>query len=166
GYSGPLEPGALLPFAWSPGWNSPAAWTKLQTKAGGSLKGGDPGVRLFDAPEAAAKDGYTAEIPPAFTTRNGMWRVLTLQHIFGSEELSSLAKPIQERIPAAYVAINSDDATQLGLEPGAMVQIKLPHGVQQLPAKIVMGLPVGTIGLPRLPEMPVLTGENWVEVTL
>ncbi|MFM7784279.1 MAG: NADH-quinone oxidoreductase subunit NuoG, partial [Gammaproteobacteria bacterium] len=48
GYGGPAEPGALIPFAWSPGWNSPQAWNKFQDEVGGHLLAGDPGVRLIE----------------------------------------------------------------------------------------------------------------------
>ena len=43
------RPPELLPFAWAPGWNSPQAWNKFQTEVGGALRGGDPGVHLFEA---------------------------------------------------------------------------------------------------------------------
>ena len=48
GYVGTQTPSALVPFAWSAGWNSPQAWNKFQDNVGGHLKGGDSGVRLFD----------------------------------------------------------------------------------------------------------------------
>ena len=41
-------PGALQPFFWSPGWNSIQAVNKFQSEVGGALRGGDPGVRLFE----------------------------------------------------------------------------------------------------------------------
>ena len=34
------RPAALIPFAWSPGWNSPSAWNKFQAEVGGAMKGG------------------------------------------------------------------------------------------------------------------------------
>ena len=37
GYSGSVEPRQQVPFAWSPGWNSPQAWNKFQDEVGGPL---------------------------------------------------------------------------------------------------------------------------------
>src|SRR5690606_26155641 len=47
GYSGSVEDRQQIPFAWSPGWNSPQAWNKFQDEIGGHLRAGDPGVRLL-----------------------------------------------------------------------------------------------------------------------
>ena len=41
-------PSALLPFFWSPGWNSIQAVNKFQAEIGGPLRQGDPGVRLIE----------------------------------------------------------------------------------------------------------------------
>ena len=49
GYSGSAEPRQQVPFAWSPGWNSPQAWNKFQDEVGGHLRAGDPGVRLIES---------------------------------------------------------------------------------------------------------------------
>src|SRR5690606_13026649 len=35
GYAGAAEPRQQVPFAWSPGWNSPQAWNKFQDEVGG-----------------------------------------------------------------------------------------------------------------------------------
>ena len=48
GYSGSAEPRSQVPFAWSPGWNSPQAWNKFQDEVGGHLRAGDPGTRLIE----------------------------------------------------------------------------------------------------------------------
>ncbi|MEK1904673.1 MAG: molybdopterin-dependent oxidoreductase, partial [Pseudomonas sp.] len=53
GYSGSQEDRQQIPFAWSPGWNSPQAWNKFQDEVGGHLRAGDPGVRLIEAKGAA-----------------------------------------------------------------------------------------------------------------
>lgn len=33
GYSGSQEDRQQIPFAWSPGWNSPQAWNKFRTRS-------------------------------------------------------------------------------------------------------------------------------------
>lgn len=46
GYSGLDIPGAIIPFAWTPGWNSPQAWNKYLDKSGKHLAHGESGSRL------------------------------------------------------------------------------------------------------------------------
>ncbi len=41
-------PSALVPRFWAPGWNSDQSMNKFQDEVGGKLRGGDPGVRLFE----------------------------------------------------------------------------------------------------------------------
>ena len=41
-------PAALIPFFWSPGWNSIQAINTYQKEIGGPLRGGDAGVRIFE----------------------------------------------------------------------------------------------------------------------
>ncbi len=61
GNNGPLADRQQMPFAWSPGWNSPQAWNKFQDEVGGKLRHGDPGVRLIEAGEG--KLGYFDRVP-------------------------------------------------------------------------------------------------------
>ena len=56
-------PGALQPFFWSPGWNSIQAVNKFQSEIGDALRGGDPGVRLFEPSQGGT---YFTAIPAAF----------------------------------------------------------------------------------------------------
>ena len=135
------RPAALIPFAWSPGWNSPSAWNKFQAEVGGAMKGGDSGVHLFRhngaapyfAPRAAAQDGL---------------RLLPLHQHFGSEELSAKAAPIQERTPQVYVAINVADAQRLGIEHQSQTRVEFGDYSLSLPAKVRVDLPAGSVGLP------------------
>lgn len=46
GYKG-KPPSALIPFYWSPSWNSVQALNKYQKHIGGNLTGGDPGIKLI-----------------------------------------------------------------------------------------------------------------------
>jgi len=41
-------PSSLVPFYWSPGWNSVQALYKYTEEPNGSLKGGDPGICLIE----------------------------------------------------------------------------------------------------------------------
>ncbi len=147
------RPPELLPFAWAPGWNSPQAWNKFQAEVGGELRGGDPGELLFTA-GAQAKAEYFTEVPAAYKAGGDGFRVLPLHQIFGSEEQSSRAEPIQKRIAQTFVAINADDAQKLGLNGKASVEIdgtRIDVVVRrcELPAGVI-GLPTGFVGVPVL----------------
>ncbi|HAQ27392.1 MAG TPA: NADH-quinone oxidoreductase subunit G, partial [Pseudomonas sp.] len=112
GYSGSKEDRQQIPFAWSPGWNSPQAWNKFQDEVGGHLRAGDPGVRLLDD---VRQDLAWKSAPAAFAPALGSWQVVPLHHLFGSEETTALAAPIQSRIPQPYVALAEAEAQRLGV---------------------------------------------------
>ncbi|NQD81571.1 molybdopterin-dependent oxidoreductase, partial [Pseudomonas sp. CrR14] len=80
GYSGSKEDRQQIPFAWSPGWNSPQAWNKFQDEVGGHLRAGDPGVRLIEA-KGANLGWFSA--PGAFNPAQGTWQAVPLHHLFG-----------------------------------------------------------------------------------
>ena len=142
------RPGSMIPFVWAPGWNSPQAWNKFQEEVGGHLRAGDPGVRLFE-PAADAKADYYGPAPAAAVARDGEYRVLPLQHIFGSEELSARAAPVQARIPAAYAMISSATALRLNVAPGQSIAFSIGAEKFSLPAHISAAFPDAAIGLPE-----------------
>ncbi len=43
-------PSSLVPFYWTPGWNSVQAMYNYLDEPDASLKGGDPGIRLIEPP--------------------------------------------------------------------------------------------------------------------
>ncbi len=61
-------PSPLIPFFWSPGWNSVQATNKYQSEIAGSLRGGDRGARLIEPRQGGA--AYFTSIPTGFRTRN------------------------------------------------------------------------------------------------
>jgi NADH-quinone oxidoreductase subunit G len=123
GYLGHPPP-SLIPRFWAPGWNSIQALNKFQDEVGGQLSGGDPGERLIQA-TPGKKAAYFENIPPGFEPRPGEWLLLPLHHIFGSEELSILAPGIAELSAQPYLALNPEDASNLGLTAGDEVQLRL-----------------------------------------
>lgn len=158
------RPAALTPFAWSPGWNSPSAWNKFQEEVGGHSKGGDAGVRLIEpAANAPAVPAYANHVPTAFVPRSNEWQLVALAHIFGSDELSAKAAPVQTRIPAAYVALNPEDAAALG-GPCSYVDVLLDGSAARLPLQVKTDLPRGTVGLPQLPGAPFAVAGSWVKL--
>ncbi|CAM3568966.1 NADH-quinone oxidoreductase subunit NuoG [Rahnella bruchi] len=147
-----------VPFAWAPGWNSPQAWNKFQSEVGGSLRHGDPGVRLIEAGEGILD--YFTGIPAAFTAQSDNWRVAPYYHLFGSEEMTQRSKVIQQRMPEAYVMVNPADAAQLGVNAGSQVEFTCAGQTLKLPVRLSETLSQGQVGLPLgLPGIPpVLVG--------
>ncbi|MEO8051469.1 MAG: molybdopterin-dependent oxidoreductase, partial [Acidobacteriota bacterium] len=139
-------PGALQPFFWSPGWNSIQAVNKFQSEIGGALRGGNPGVRMF---EPSQRGAYFTAIPAAFARREAEWLVVPVEHIFGSEELSLRAPAIAELASGPYVVMNVADAASLHSgEPVGEVEIELGGMKHRLPLKIVREMPGGIAGIP------------------
>ena len=158
GYLG-HPPSALIPRFWAPGWNSVQAVNKFQDEVGGSLASGDPGVRLIE-PVSGGRAAYFSNIPIAFNRRTDEWLIVPLHHILGTEELSALAPAIAELAATSYLALNPEDAAELGLNAGddSHLQLKLEKNADQpdyrLPVRLmsevqrgVAGLPAGLLGL-------------------
>lgn len=140
-------PAALLPFFWTPGWNSIQAVNKFQTEIAAALEGGDPGVRLI---EPASGDGanHFASIPPAFEQHSDEWLVVPLHHIYGSEELSNSAPAVAELAPKRYLALNEADARLIQAKPGDKIALNLDGSPQQFTVQIALDLPSGVAGIP------------------
>ncbi len=153
----PLQPpAALQPFFWSPGWNSIQSVNKFQSEIGDALRGGDPGIRLFEPSQEGA---YFTAIPAAFVRREAEWIVIPIEHIFGSEELSLQAPAVAELTPGAYLAMNTTDAASLHMdEQSGEVEIELGGVKQHLPLKVLPDLPPGIVGIPA--GLTALRGEK------
>ncbi|MGB9514310.1 MAG: NADH-quinone oxidoreductase subunit NuoG [Candidatus Acidiferrum sp.] len=149
-------PAALLPFFWTPGWNSIQSVNKFQTEIAAALEGGDPGVRLIE-PASHGRDNYFTSIPAAFQRRPNEWFIVPLHHIYGSEELSNSASAVAELAPQPYLALNQSDANRIHVSPGDQVELTLDGSRQQFELKIapampsgIAGIPVGLLGAPAL----------------
>ncbi|WP_348749912.1 NADH-quinone oxidoreductase subunit NuoG [Pseudomonas rhodesiae] len=147
GYSGSAEPRQQVPFAWSPGWNSPQAWNKFQDEVGGHIRAGDPGTRLIESKGDSLN--WFAAVPRPFNPAQGTWQVVPFFHLFGSEENSSKAAPVQERIPAAYVAMAKSEADRLGVNDGALLSLTVAGQTLRLPLRINEALGAGLVALPK-----------------
>ncbi len=141
-------PAALIPFFWSPSWNSIQAVNTYQKEIGGPLRGGDAGVPLFE-PAALNGQPYFSAIPPAFRPRGGEWLLVPMYHIFGSDELSLAAPGIAQLSPKPHVAVNSSDFAE-----GMEVEVTCAAGMFRLPVRIYPEIPPGvaalSAGLPSL----------------
>ena len=134
-------PGALIPFFWSPSWNSIQATNTYQTEIGGPLRGGDPGVRIFK-PAPDNGQSYFTTIPPAFVPREDEWLLVPMFHLFGSDELSVAARGIAELVAKPHVAVNAAD-----FEDDTEVDVTCPAGTFRLPVRIRPDLPQGVAAL-------------------
>ena len=118
------QPGAVLPYVWSPGWNSNQSVFKFQQEVAGALAGGDPGARLIGANGDTRQVAYRDVPPPTHVdVSNGTFVAARVSYVFGGDELSAASAPILERTPAPYVLLNPDDARRLGVSDGGGVAI-------------------------------------------
>jgi NADH-quinone oxidoreductase subunit G len=158
-------PPPLIPLFWAPGWNSIQAVNKFQSEVGGPLRGGDPGRRLIE-PVQDGEDVYFDAVPAAFVPRPGIWLLVPIYHIFGSEELSLLAPAVAERAPRPYVALNQEDASALQVKAADEVEVRLADTVLRLPVRIDLGLPKGLAGLSAgLPAVQAVELPGWCAVS-
>jgi NADH-quinone oxidoreductase subunit G len=162
-------PSALIPFLWSPGWNSIQAANKFQTEIAGPLKGGDPGVRLLDPGDAtpAPRGGvYFMEVPAAFERRGQEWLFVPRYHIFGSDEMSLSAPAIAQLASQPYVALAAGEAQRLGIQAGDQVEVRLDGFAGRLPVELLAGLPEGLAALPAgLPPLQGVPLPSWGRIT-
>lgn len=158
GYRG-QPPSSIIPFFWSPGWNSVQSVNKYQEEIADSLKGGDPGVRLLE-PRGIAT--YFTIVPEPFTPLKERFWTVPLYHIFGSEELSARGKAVGKRVPKPYVMLNKSDADELAVAEGSELEFEIDRQAYKLPVVINDGLPKGVSGLPYgLPGLPFVELPAW-----
>jgi len=134
-------PAALIPFFWSPGWNSIQAVNSYQREIGGPLRGGDAGIRILE-PAPASGQAYFSAIPAAFQPREGEWLLVPIHQIFGSDELSLSAPGIAELVSQPHVAMNTG-----AFADGMEVEVVYAGGTSRLPVRIRPELPHGVAGL-------------------
>jgi NADH-quinone oxidoreductase subunit G len=160
GFKG-LPPSSLIPFFWSPGWNSVQSVNKYQDETGAALRGGDPGLRLIE-PHVNGRAPYFTQVPEIFTPMKDHFWTVPLHHIFGSEELSVRGAAIAKRTPQSYVMINADDAAQLKLAEGQVFDFEIDGQPYSLPVTISKAIPKGVAGLPYgLPGLPFVELPAW-----
>ena len=145
GYPG-QPPSALIPFFWSPGWNSIQSTNFYQKEIAGPLRDGDPGARLIE-PAASVANGYFTRVPAAFAPRADEWLIVPAYHIFGSEEQSMHASAIAQLAPKPYVALHPEDAVRLALRPQSLAEVKLDGSTYRIEVRIRPDVPRGVAAL-------------------
>ncbi|MGX5816829.1 NADH-quinone oxidoreductase subunit NuoG [Chitinophaga lutea] len=110
-------PAPLIPYFWSPGWNSIQSVNKFQSEIGGHLHGGDPGVRLLE-PHVNGAAPYFSEVPSAFVSIPGHLHLMPIYRIFGSEELSVRTEGIARQAePAFIIYMHPEDMHAWDIQP-------------------------------------------------
>ena len=150
---GEKPPSSLVPFYWTPGWNSVQALYNYLDEPNGSMKGGDPGIRLFE-PSAAATKSYYELISKSDNVQNEKLLIVPVYQIFGSDELSSLSKSVSQRIKKPFVLLNQADAEANHLQEGDSVGLDILKDSPALTVRIDNSLVNGLAGLSvHLPGM-------------
>jgi NADH-quinone oxidoreductase subunit G len=150
GYKG-KPPSSIIPFFWSPGWNSAQSIHKYQIEVGGPLHGGDPGRRIFEPRGGEGK--YFDEVPEKYSALKGEYLALPLYHIYGSEEQSTHSMSLAKLIPQPYVLISMKDSEKLNIGEGRLRISVNGRGYElivQVSSKIkegIMGIPYGLPGM-------------------
>ena len=151
GYSSEQTPSSMIPFANAAGWNSPQAWNKYQDKVGGSLKNGDPGIRLFDRLERLALRQYVAPETNATSTTDieqGHAKLVPIYNIYASSMMASRSPIVAKQLPVATWRIGADDAGHWNVATGDYLEISIDNKQLVLPIQVVSYLAEGCIGYP------------------
>ncbi len=145
GWAGQRPP-ALIASTWSPGWNSVQSWNKFQDEIGGSLRGGDSGVRLLSGGESDAAWYAYGDAPDQPAA--GLW-IVARPDLFSAEELSAQGDAIRQRQIPPHCALHPEDAGALGLQDTDLVNVTLADGsVCQLPLRLTGRVAPGVACVP------------------
>lgn len=113
---------SILASSWAPRWNSNQSISKFQDEVNGELKQGHVGCLLLERGGPAAD--YFAPESEGVEPTAGQLRLAFSYQIFGSDELSARAEPIQQRMTDAYVGLCLEDAQSRGLAQGDVATIR------------------------------------------
>jgi len=146
-------PSSLVPFYWTPGWNSVQAMYNYLDEPNGSMRGGDPGIRLIESGEERYNTYFEINHQAPEYQKDELL-VIPVYLIFGSDELSSAASAISKRIPEPFLSLNLKDAERSGIRNGDLIQIKIEETKIKIKVKTGNDLPQGIAGLSvNLPGM-------------
>jgi NADH-quinone oxidoreductase subunit G len=150
GYKGE-PPSSIIPFFWSPGWNSAQAVHKYLIEVGGPLHGGDPGRRLFEP--VSGKGNYFDSVPEKQTSGEGEYLALPVYQIFGSEEQSNYSVSLNKLIPQPYVMMSLADAEKMNIGERKL-RLSVNGKGYELTPRVSKKIKEGIIGIPfGLPGM-------------
>jgi NADH-quinone oxidoreductase subunit G len=140
-------PPSLIPRYWAPHWNSVQSLNRFQEEVNGPLRGGNPGVMLFQG-DRETKTVFFSHFPETFRRGRETFLVLPAYQIFGSEELSGRAPAIDELAPKPHVGMAEEDAQNLGFSEGQELEVEMVGASYLLPVRFIPGLVPGLAVLP------------------
>ncbi len=147
-------PSSIVPFYWTPGWNSVQALYNYVDEPDGSMKGGDPGVKLFSKSSSVKNRYFKSEIPNAEIKEDEL-QIFPLYQFFGSDELSSVSPSVLQRIQEPFLLVNEKDSLSLKVNDNEIVQLEVAKEKLKVKVKIGFGVQQGMIALSvNLPGMP------------
>lgn len=155
-----LPPSSMIPFFWSPGWNSVQSVNKYQEEVGAALRGGDPGIRMFEA--NGKQLPFFNDVPEKFKLDEHRLWIVPIHHIFGSEELSAKSASVSKRVSQPYLLLNKEDATKLKLAEGEAIEFEMDGQQLKLPVKLSTSISMGVAGFPfGLPKLSFVELPGW-----
>jgi len=145
---------SLVPFYWTPGWNSVQAMYDYLDEPNGSMKGGDPGIRLIE-PNTGNKFSWFNKNSQVIELEKDELFIVPVYTIFGSEELSSTGSAIAQRIKRPFVFLNQKDVEKFGAKEDDFIQLEISNNKLNFKIKIENSLKQGLAGVSvNLPGMP------------
>jgi len=157
-------PSSLVPFYWYPGWNSVQGMYHYLDEPNGSMKGGDPGVRLIEQAQRPQKS-YFNDRDQNIERPKGEWLIVPVYQIFGSDELSSAGKALAQRIKEPFVYLSQKDAQLLNVVVGDTILMEISKSNLKLKVIIENSLPAGIAAVSvKLPGMPFIDLPDFAKI--
>lgn len=154
------QSGSVIPYSWTPGWNSNQSIFKFQSEVSGDLLGQSGGKRLFAVPSEPDAEvdkefdfSVTQLTPPV---ADGLVP-FPVHDVFGSDELSAQSWPVAQRAKGPYVLIHPDDAAVLSARAGSGVRSDALVGsfevvIDECVSSGSIGIAVGLNGRVEIPD--------------
>ena len=118
-------PSSLVPFYWTPGWNSvQALYINYLEEPDASLKGGDPGIRLIESVTKGDSNFFEWKDQNADAEKDE-FQIVPVYQIFGSDELSSFSPSVMQKIKEPFVLMNQEDAAKIPVADGDYIQVEI-----------------------------------------
>jgi NADH-quinone oxidoreductase subunit G len=139
-------PSSLVPFYWTPGWNSVQAMYNYVEEPGASLKGGDPGIILI-SPVHESDKKYFKPGKKDTEVKPDEFMIAPVYTIFGSDELSSESPSVIQKTNEPFILMEQKDAENNLLKDGDYVQLEILKIRLKLKVRIGKNLVAGLCGV-------------------
>ncbi|MEZ5491828.1 MAG: NADH-quinone oxidoreductase subunit NuoG [Gammaproteobacteria bacterium] len=133
---------SMMSNTWAPRWNSNQSVSKFQDEVGGQLRQGNPGRHVIGKSSSA---GSYLEITADNSGAEAGFSVFPVHQLYGSDELSSRAGPVRERLTGSYLAVAPEDARKLGVTSNDLVEVQAAAGKALYPVCIRSKVKPGSV---------------------